>query len=466
MRRYKDKALFAAAIVAALAVGAYFNRGAAPVPETSSAANATPVTSAPVTEEEAVETQTTGYVCPMHSHITSPHEGKCPICGMDLVPQAQSAPMAGAMMSEAHETHEAPEHQAMTAPPEQADQVAPSMKKPGAPVQLANSVKNTLGLRLAKVARGEMSREIETVGKITRVDSTARVIVSSPVAGKLTFIADKTQGDDVKQGDLLFSVDSDELKENQRNFQAAIGQGKAEEAETLAGTLALQGLSAEQITRLRNGAEPIMTADFYAQKDGFVFIRRGETGDDVTPGFTVFNIGGDKRQIEVTAELFEQQWGWVQEGQKAELDIRGMPGKVFVGTLVRIDPPVGFTTRSLEVRIVFESDDKGISPNVFGRVRIKAYPRRNILMVPSEAVIRTGNGDRVVVVRDDGAFQTMPILAGEESSGMMEVLSGLSGGETIVVSGQFLIDSESSRLADLERLSGPVADGDAAHSKH
>lgn len=465
MYRHKGKVAIVAVLLLLLAFWGYSNRITSESDSSSTAASVIP--NEKTGAAGSIDTLTTGFICPMHSHITSPHEGKCPICGMDLVPQAQSAAMTGAaMMSEAPEAHEAPEHQAMPDTPGHSDKLAPSMNKPGAPVQLANSVKNTLGLRLAKVARGDMSREIETVGKITRVDSTARVIVSSPVAGKLTFIADKVQGDDVKQGDLLFSVDSDELKENQRNFLSAIKQGKTEEAETLAGTLALQGLSVEQITRLRNGAEPTMTADFYAQKDGFVFIRRGETGDDVTPGFTVFNIGGDKRQIEVTAELFEQQWGWVQEGQKAELDIRGMPGKVFVGTLVRIDPPVGFTTRSLEVRIVFESDDKGISPNVFGRVRIKAYPRHNILMVPSEAVIRTGNGDRVVVVRDDGAFQTMPILVGEESSGMMEVLSGLSGGETVVVSGQFLIDSESSRLADLERLSGPVADGDAAHSKH
>lgn len=461
MRRYKDKALMAAALVAALASGAYLNRGTAPMPEASFVDAGSAPAQKPATPD-TIEMQTTGYVCPMHSHITSPHEGKCPICGMDLIPQAQSTAMAGAM----GDNHAAPTGPAMSDPDQHAGHAAPAMPKPGAPVQLGHGVKNTLGLRLGKVARGEMSREIETVGKITRVDSTARVIVSSPVAGTLTFIADKAQGDDVQQGDRLFSVDSDELKENQRNFLAAIKQGKTEEAETLAGTLALQGLSVEQITRLRNGAAPVLTADFYAQKDGFVFIRRGETGDDVTPGFTVFNIGGDKRQIEVTAELFEQQWGWVQEGQKAELEIRGMPGKVFVGSLVRIDPPVGFTTRSLEVRIVFESDDKGISPNVFGRVKIKAYSRHDILMVPGEAVIRTGNGDRVVLVRDDGAFQARPIRVGEESSGMMEVLSGLSGGETVVTSGQFLIDSESSRLADLERLSGPVVDGDAAHLKH
>jgi Cu(I)/Ag(I) efflux system membrane fusion protein len=335
----------------------------------------------------------------------------------------------------------------------------PLHKNPaGAAIHIDAGVQRNLDVRIAQVGLGDLNHEIETIGKITRVDSAARSILASPTTGHLQFVAEKNEGDPVAQGELLFSVVSDDLMKLEGAYQAAAkGSNPAKAAELVPG-LTEQGLTTEQIEQLAAGAEPTMPASVYSQQNGFVFIRRGNVGDEVTPGFTVFNLGGDKRLVEVTAAIFEQQWGWVKEGQVAELTLRGLPGVVFPGKVVQVDPPVGFTTRTLEVRIEFETDNEGISQNVFGRIKIKGQARPHLVMVPSEAVIRTEAGDKVVKVRKDGAFQTVPIVAGEESKGMTEILSGLVGGESIVVSGQFLIDSESARLADLARLSTNVAD--------
>lgn len=449
MNKFKGVALLVVAVVVAYMAGGWGRNAATP----DASPDLSPVSRAEAGPQLLVAPVKQGFVCPMHSHITSSHEGgKCPICGMDLVPQAVSA--VGEESEPATEAHSS-------------SAVAPSPTNlPGAAIRIDAGVQRNLGVRIAQVGRGDLSHEIETIGKITRVDSTARNILSSPTTGRLAFVAEKNEGDTVAQGELLFSVASDELMKLEREYQVAAKGSDPEQATALVTGLTEQGLSPEQIEQLAAGGEPNLPASVYSPQDGFIFIRRGVVGDEVTPGFTVFNLGGDKRLVEVTAEIFEQQWGWVQEGQDAELTVRGLPGVVFTGKVIRVDPPVGFTTRTLEVRIEFETDNEGISQNVFGRVRIKGQVRPDLVMVPSEAVIRTEAGDKVVRVRKDGAFQTVPIVVGEESRGMTEILSGLAGGESIVVSGQFLIDSESSRLADLARLSTRVADAGAGRQHH
>lgn len=436
MQKFTAPALIALAVLAAYFVGTH-SRGDDNVEAASPLEVVSP---AEASEAPLFKTRKQGYVCPMHSHITSDHEGKCPICGMDLVPQK-----AEAVMQE-------------NAEPTPADDSPPGHSEDdgaltGAAIRINPGAQQHLGVRIALATRGGMQRVVKTVGKITRVDSTARSILASPIAGHLEFVAEKAEGDSVQQGELLFSVASDELMKLERDYQAASQNNKPDEATTLAQSLMDQGLDADQIAQLQGGAEPNLPASFHAPQDSFIFFRRGSVGEEVTPGFTVFNLGGDKRLVEVTAEIYEQQWGWVQEGQEAEMVVRGLPGKTFTGKVVRVDPPVGFTTRTLEVRVEFETDDEGISQNVFARITIKGEGRENIVMVPSEAVIRTEAGDRVVTVRKDGVFQSLPIVAGEEADGRTEVISGLAGGESIVVSGQFLIDSESSRLADLSRIS-------------
>lgn len=446
MHKYMGMALLGGAVLVAYLAGSW-NKA----PSQDEAANTQIVSQASVAPNLLVEPAKTGFVCPMHAHVTGDHEGECPICGMDLVPQ-KSADIAGGQNVSPVAAHSISEPMPAQ---ENLPQHANSM---GAAVHLTAAVQTNLGVRIAQVKRMDLQRTIDTVGKITRIDSTARSILSSPVVGKLEFVAEKVDGDSVTEGELLFSISSEELLELQRGYKAAVeSRMEATELAILSSALMSGGLSAQQIEELHTGAEPNMLVNVHADKDAFVFTRRGNVGDDVNPGFTVFNIGGNARLVEVTAEIFEQQWGWVEEGQEAEMSLRSLPGESFSGTVVRVDPPVGFTTRTLEVRVEFETDDTRIAQNVFGRLKISGSVRNDLVMVPSEAVIRMQAGDKIVAVRQDGTFQSMPIVTGEEAMGWTEIVSGLEGGESIVVSGQFLIDSESSRLADLARFATPVA---------
>ncbi|HQU16328.1 MAG TPA: efflux RND transporter periplasmic adaptor subunit [Gammaproteobacteria bacterium] len=361
------------------------------------------------------------YVCPMHHEITSDSPDHCPICGMALV---------------------------------KAETIADTdIGQSGSPVvRITPNVVEELGVRTAKAQFGEMFRNIETIGKITRVDPTARRILSPPISGQLIYVAKKIEGDPVVQGELLFSVSSPELLRVENEFQQAARLGGRAMATSMIPRLRDMGLSPEQIAQLQTGKASALPVEVYSVEDGIVFAQRGKVGDEIPSGFTVFNLSGQGQVIDVTAEIFERQWSWIQQGQDATVEVRDLPGTTFHGKVTRVEPPVGYTTRSLEAHIEFRSNNSGFNQAMFAHVVIHGQPRHNVLMVPADAVIRTSEGDRIIAVRPDGSFQPLTVSTGEESAGTVEILSGIQAGVPVVVSGQFLIDSESSVLADLRRM--------------
>lgn len=396
---------------------------------------------------------THAYVCPMHPEITDDHPSTCPICGMDLVPSNTPEPH-----DHEHE-HEHDHH----------DNAYPE-------VRISPSVVHNLGIRTAVVKRGDLNRSIETIGKITRVETNARRILTPPIQGKLTYLAKKFQGDLVSEGELLFSVSSPELLELERQYHQATQDKDRRRAAPLVPKLRDMGITPEQLALLYNGHQPTLPVEIHAQQDGFVFERRGKVGAAVHTGYTVFNLAGKHRVIEVTAEIFEREWSWVKVGQDAVMTVRGLPGIPFSGKVVRVEPPVGYTTRSLEVALKFSTDNPALSQSMFAHVSIAGRPLHNVLVVPLDTVIRTGSGDRVVRVRGPGDYLPVPVVAGEEADGMMQIRSGLKEGDKVVASGQFLIDSESNLRAGFRRMTTPGADSDtdtdtgtglhAGHSHH
>jgi len=365
------------------------------------------------------------YVCPMHPEIVSDSHGTCPICGMDLVRHKLSAHADG-----------------------RGNSAYPVVK-------VASAVVHNLGIRSAVAQYGDLQRSIETIGKITRVDPMARRTLTPPIRGELVMIADKHDGDFITEGELLFSVKSEELFEHEKTFQDLYQSGDRATANAMIPQLSKMGLTPEQIAKLQAGETPEMPVEVHAFEDGFIYTRRGRIGEKVHTGFTVFNVGGNYRVIEVTAEIFERQWGWVEQGQDAKMTVRGLPGTVFEGKVVRVEPPVGYTTRSLEVALKFKTDNPELSQSMFAHVSIAGQPRIKVLMVPTDSVIRTGEGDRVVRVRSENRFQPVSVVVGEEAGGMIEIRSGLKAGDRVVASGQFLIDSESNLLAGFRRLTTP-----------
>ncbi len=360
------------------------------------------------------------YVCPMHSHIVSHEADSCPVCGMDLV------------------LNKSAEHS--------------DNNEPYPEVRITPAIAHNLGVKTAIVERGDLTHTIETIGKITRVDPMARSRVISPINGTIINMVDKYAGDTVKQDEFLFSISSEDLFSKQKEFQLAFMSGKKAIASTMIPELVSMGLDAEQVAKLQQGEEAVLPVMIYAKEDGYIFSRRGKAGEKITSSYTVFNLGGDYQVIEVTAEIFERQWDLVKEDQPASMQLRNLPGKVFYGVVDRVDEPVGYTTRALETRLKFKTNFKGMTQSTFARIIIEGKTKHNVITVPRDAVIRTEQGDRLIHVLDDNTYQPVEIQTGEESNGKIEIISGIDPGCEVVVSGQFLIDSESNLLSELNRM--------------
>jgi Cu(I)/Ag(I) efflux system membrane fusion protein len=165
-------------------------------------------------------------------------------------------------------------------------------------------------------------------------------------------------------------------------------------------------------------------------------------GQYVTPATEIYMIA-DLRKVWVYANIYEYELPWVKEGDSVEMQLVGIPGRVYKGHLAYIYPYAESKTRTIKVRLVFENPDLLLKPNMFADLTIHAGKQAESVVIPSEAVIRSGSRNQVFVVRGPGKFEPRLVKLGLESNGKVTVLEGVKVGEEVVTSAQFLIDSES-----------------------
>jgi Cu(I)/Ag(I) efflux system membrane fusion protein len=142
-----------------------------------------------------------------------------------------------------------------------------------------------------------------------------------------------------------------------------------------------------------------------------------------------------------------------------------LPGKKWQGEVDYIYPTLDAKTRTLKVRLRFSNENGSLKPNMFAQVSIHSRSTDNILLVPKEAVIRTGNSDRVVIARGEGRFKSIEVKVGRYDDQFAEVLEGLNEGDKVVTSAQFLLDSESSKTSDFNRMNHEMDTMDASAPK-
>jgi len=134
---------------------------------------------------------------------------------------------------------------------------------------------------------------------------------------------------------------------------------------------------------------------------------------------------------------------WVREGDRASLQVAGIPGRTFSGKLTRIYPYLDAKTRTVKARLEFANPGLLLKPDMFGQVEVQAGRKVDALTVPSEAIVRSGAQTQVFVQRATGRFEPRIVTLGVAANGRVQILSGVDEGEQVVTSGQFLIDSES-----------------------
>ena len=328
-------------------------------------------------------------------------------------------------------------------------------------VKIDSTIVNNLGVRTTQAERSVLMRRIETVGYITYDEDTVQH-VHTRVEGWIEKLNATATGDPVKAGQLLFELYSPTLVNAQEEFLTATRSGNTVLLNASRDRLDALGVSKSEIARLERERTVQQRVRVYAESDGVIAHLGVREGIYITPATEVMSVAKLNR-VWVVAEVFERQSAWVQPGQKAVVELDYLPSMRFEGTVDYVYPELDPKTRTLKVRLRFDNPRELLRPNMFSRVVIEADGFGRVVNVPKEAIIRGGSMDRGVLALGDGGFRSQPVRLGIESGDRVAVRTGLRAGDTIVVSGQFLIDSESNIESALARMDDAVAED---HSEH
>lgn len=327
-------------------------------------------------------------------------------------------------------------------------------------VSIDPEIVQNLGVRKAAAERTRLWRGIDTVGYVDYDESRVSHI-HLRTEGWIENLTVKSEGERVSKGDRLFDLYSPELVNAQKEFVTALTSGNKSLIRASQARLSALGVADEQIEQVRKTRETRQHIRVYAPQDGVVSALMVREGMFVKPAMNVMSLG-DLSTVWLLAEVFERQADWVKVGQAAEVRLGYLPGKLWQGKVEYIYPSLDPKTRTLKVRLRFDNPDEGLKPNMYASVRIFGGPRENIVVIPLEGLIRTGRDERVIIALGDGRFEARDVIAGIESGDYVEIVRGVDEGETVVVSGQFLIDSEASMRASLKRMDASTDDAPAS----
>lgn len=353
------------------------------------------------------------YVCPMHPEIIDRDpNATCPICGMSLV----------------------------------------ELKVVGEDgvVALSTSVINSLGVRTAEVKRKTLYRRIDSVGYVAPDENKIRT-VNLRTEGWVERLVVKTDGERVKKGQLLLEVYSPKLVNAQEEYLQARALANKVLIKASKERLLALGVSKKQIKRLKSKNQVEQLIKVYAPQDGIISGLNIREGMFVKPSKPLVKLI-DLSSVWLLADVFERQADWVKVGQRASAVLPFMPDKSWEGKVEYVYPTLDSKTRTLKVRLRFDNVDEQLKPNMYSNVTIFAKPRKKVLSIPREALIRTANEQRVIVSLGEGKFVPMKVRVGIETGSRVEIIEGLGEGDKVVTSSQFLIDSESSLQASMARM--------------
>lgn len=319
-----------------------------------------------------------------------------------------------------------------------------------------------LGVRTAVAEQGALPRLVETVGYVG-YDEDSLTHVHTRVDGWIEKLAVKAAGDPVSKGQLLFELYSPALVNAQQEYLAALGSGNRGLIDASRDRLASLGMAGDEIARLDRERNVRRRVRFHAEDDGVITMLGVREGIYVTPSTDVVSLA-KLDSVWLLAEVFERQAEWVSPGQHAMIEFDYLPGRTWHADVDYVYPELDARTRTLTVRLRLENPSRTLRPNMFARVTIRGSGTGPVVHIPREALIRGGSVDRVVVALDDGRFRSTPVAAGIESGDRVAILDGIAAGERVVVSGQFLIDSESNIESALSRLDN--ADDGTRHEGH
>jgi membrane fusion protein, copper/silver efflux system len=405
-------ALAITAVVFRQQLGSWFNG------EPTPSGRAAPQASAPASSETASHDRADAihhYTCSMHPSVKQQTPGKCPICGMDLIPVTTAQHEEGVVL-------------------------------------IDEARRQLIGVRTETVVEGPMQRAFRAVGHVT-YDESAMTEVNLKVGGWITKLFVSQTGQHVNKGQPLFLLYSPDLYGAEQDFLLA-NQGAAMAPASSSGgpsrlemlgkasrqRLHLLGLSDAQIDAVAKAGVPSESISIPSPASGFVIEKEVVEGAAVQAGMRLYRIAA-LNKVWVEAEVYEADLAHVRVGQSADVTLDYLPGKTYPAKISYIYPYLSAEARTGRVRIELANKELELRPGMYASVTLATdlAPR---VQVPAAAVVYTGPRRLVFVDLGEGRFRPQEIRVGSEANGKYEVLSGLAAGDRVATSGVFLIAAE------------------------
>ncbi len=346
------------------------------------------------------------------------------------------------------------------------------------PVTLQN-----MGVRTAQVERRDLRRTIRAVGLVA-YEEQGRFSVNSKIEGWIERLYVNQTGQFVKKGQALMEIYSPELVAAQQEYLLALESHRRLAGSSLASAaegaqrlleaartrLAYWDIDATQIQELEKTGQVRKRMTLFSPFSGVVTMKQANEGMRVMGGEELLQVS-DISKVWINAEIYEYELPWVQPGLPATVEIPFAPGKPLTGKIAYIYPYVQNETRTVQARIELANPGFALKPDMYANVLIEGRPAKNALAIPGDAVLNSGKGQTVFVAGGEGRFEPRAVRTGlSDEQGYVQILSGLSEGESVVTSSQFMLDSESKlreamqKMTEAKTAPDDAAPGHAGHS--
>ncbi|MEW5792428.1 MAG: efflux RND transporter periplasmic adaptor subunit [Pseudomonadota bacterium] len=348
-------------------------------------------------------------------------------------------------------------------------------------IRIDPRVVQNLGVRTAPASRQRFGRAIDTVGTVA-VDEHRVTFLNPKISGWLERLHARAVGDVVRPGQVLAEIYSPELVSAQEEYLVALrgaarlrqAQDARLDAESQAlvqaarERLRLLDLPPAEIRALERRGTARRTTPLRAPHGGVITELNAREGSYVGPDTRIVSLA-DLSRVWVNVEIYAEQLPWVKAGDPVTLRIPGLPGRQWQGRIDYLYPTLNAQSRTVQARLAFPNPDGVLRPGMYANAHVAGNVRDNVLTVPREALIRTGERTLVILALGEGRFRPAPVRTGAESGDAVEILEGVQEGQRVVTSGQFLLDAEASLQGALNRLQGgeqPAVDGGQAAGGH
>ncbi len=320
-------------------------------------------------------------------------------------------------------------------------------------VTISPHVINNMGVKIDEVVTGSLALSVKTVGFI-QYDEEQRVHIHPRVDGWVEALYVAASGEPVSKGQPLYTLYSPQLVTAQEEFVLSVKRNNQALVKATKARLRALQVPESIIKELQQSLVVKPTITFYAPQSGVVDNLNISEGFYVSPGDTLMSIG-DLSSVWLEAQVSEKDISVIHSGLSTAITLDAYPGRQWQGVIDYVYPSLNTVTHALRVRVKLANQDLLLKPHMHANVDIQLHSSQPLPLIPSSALIQTGEQDRVVLALGEGKFKSVAVVIGRRNHHQVEILSGLAANDKIVTSAQFLIDSESSIDSDFQRMLAP-----------